>query len=89
MLEGFEGSLFASGLTLEQYLQAIGKAKEEFREEFREQAEAVHAELTLAIASAEKMEVTDEELKEEFKKIAEKCQRDVDSVEKALRMGID
>ncbi|MGI6553453.1 MAG: trigger factor [Bacillota bacterium] len=89
MLEDFEGSLFASGLTLEQYLQAIGKAKEEFREEFREQAkEAVHAELTLeAIASAEKMEVTDEELKEEFKKIAEKCQRDVDSVEKALADG--
>lgn len=54
------------GITVDQYLQSIGKTSQQLREEYRQQAEeAVRLELILAaIANEEKITVTDQEVDE-------------------------
>jgi trigger factor len=66
--------LSAQGVTAEQYLQATGQSQEQLREELHELAtQAVRVDLALrAVAEAEEIEATDEDLDEEFTQVAER-----------------
>ena len=60
-------------MKLEDYLQMIGKTKQEFRDEYKEQAEKqVKTDLVLeAIMKDSKIEVTEEEIGAKIKEMAE------------------
>jgi trigger factor len=66
--------LEAQGATIPQYLEAIGQTEEQLVEELRQgAATAVKADLALrAVADAEDIEVSDEELSEELGRMAER-----------------
>jgi trigger factor len=70
--------LSAQGITAEQYLQATGQTGDQLSEELRElAAQAVKVDLALrAVADAEFIETTDEELDEEFARVAERLDQD-------------
>lgn len=61
------------GMNLDQYLQMIGKTKQEFRDEYKEQAEKqVKTDLVLeAIMKDAKIEVTEDEIGNKIKEMAE------------------
>ena len=61
------------GMKLEQYLQMIGKTKQEFRDEYKEQAEKqVKTDLVLeAVMKDAKIEVTEDEIGAKIKEMAE------------------
>jgi trigger factor len=70
--------LSAQGITAEQYLQATGQTGDQLTEELRElAAQAVKVDLALrAVADAEIIETTDDELDEEFARVAERLDQD-------------
>ncbi|HEX2381001.1 MAG TPA: trigger factor [Acidimicrobiales bacterium] len=74
--------LSAQGITAEQYLQATGQTQEQLGDELRQlAAQAVKVDLGLrAVADAEAIEATDEELDEEFARVAERLDQDPDKV---------
>lgn len=74
MASDFENRLAKSGLTLDEYLKYTGAEKDKFLEGFRPQAERqVKIRLALeTIASAEKIEMTKEEMDTEYKALAER-----------------
>ncbi len=71
--QDMEGRMQYQGMNLEQYLKIIGKTKQEFRDEYREQAEKqVKINLVLeAIMKDAKIEVTEEEIGAKIKEMAE------------------
>ena len=73
MEEDISGRLSYQGMNLDQYLQMIGKTKQEFRDENKEQAEKqVKTNLVLeAITADAKIEVTEEEIEAKIKEMAE------------------
>ena len=73
MEQDVESRLSYQGMKLEQYLQMIGKTKQEFRDEYKEQAEKqVKTNLVLeAIMKDSKIEVTKEEIDAKIKEMAE------------------
>lgn len=82
MLQELEQRLQMQGMNLDIYYQFSGLNEEALREQFKEDAEKrIRTRLTLeAIAEAENIEVTDEDLDEELKKIAEMYSREVDEI---------
>ncbi len=74
------------GLDLQSYFKFTGGNMENFREEFRKQAEiTVKLRLALeAIARIHALEVAEADLSEEFKKIAENYQMDEETVRKLM-----
>ncbi|MGA9175092.1 MAG: trigger factor [Thermoactinomyces sp.] len=86
MLRDFEQRLMYQGLNLEMYAQFTGQDKEALKEQFKEDAEKrVRANLVLeAIAKAENIEVTEEEIEQEIKTMAEQMGREVEEVRKLL-----
>ncbi len=73
MLKDIEQRLSYQGMKLEQYLQMLGKTVEEIKKEYEPQAiEAIKSRLALeAVIKAEKIEVTDEEINNKIKEMAE------------------
>lgn len=73
MKNEFAQRIQAQGIALEQYLMFTGMTEEKMREELRPQAEKrIKTRLVLeAIAKAENLEVSDERVDEEIKKMAE------------------
>ena len=73
MEKEIESRLKYQGMNLDNYLQMIGKTKEEFRKEYEEQANnSVKSRLVLeAITKAEKIEASDEEVDSKIKEMAE------------------
>ena len=73
MEKDMENRLKYQGLTLDMYIQMLGKTKEEFRKEYETQAkEAVKSRLVLeSVIKEEKIEASDEELSEKLKEMAE------------------
>ena len=73
MAQDIETRLSYQGMKLEQYLQMMNKTMEDFRNENKEQAErTVKSRLVLeAVQKAENIEVTDEEIAEKIKEMAE------------------
>jgi len=78
----------SQGLTMDMYYQFSGTDEKGLREELRESAEKrVKANLTLeAVADAENIEVTDEEVEEDIKKTAENFKMPVDQVKQLINM---
>ena len=78
--------LQAQGIQLEQYLQLTGRAPEDFIAELRDAADrAVRVDLGLrALAEAEGIEPTDDDLEEELREVAERVNQPVDVVRATL-----
>ncbi|MDO4199945.1 MAG: trigger factor [Clostridia bacterium] len=73
LVRDFEYRLQPQGITLKDYIKYTGITEEKLNEQFRPQAEK-HVKLELGlkkVAELEKVEVKDEEIEEEYKKIAE------------------
>jgi trigger factor len=86
MLQDFEQQLQMQGMNLEMYFQYTGQDENALREQMREDAEnRVRMNLTLeAIAKAENLEVTEEEVNAELEKMAEMYNMPVDRIRQAL-----
>ncbi|QHN50050.1 trigger factor [Geobacillus stearothermophilus] len=86
MLREFDQRLQMQGLNLQLYYQFSGQDEAALREQMKEDAEKrVRAALTLeAIAKAENIEVTDEEVEEELQKMAEAYNLSVDKLKELL-----
>ncbi|ARK31627.1 trigger factor [Halalkalibacter krulwichiae] len=82
MLQEFEQRLQAQGMNLELYFQFSGQDEEAMREQFKTDAEKrVRVNLTLeAIAVAENLEASDEDVEKEIEKMAEMYQRSADEI---------
>ena len=85
-VEDFGYRLSMQGLGLDTYLKMNDMSMESFRKLFREQADKqVKVRLALEkIAELENMEITEEELEEEFKSLAEQNNLDVERVKQLL-----
>ena len=82
MISEVEARLQYQGLTLDQYLQYIGKAKDEFRKDYEEQAKvSVKNRLVLdAIIKAENIEASEEEIENKLKEMAETYKREANDL---------
>jgi len=93
MLHQFEHQLRFQGLDLDTYKKFTGMDDEALKEQFKDEAkEKVKKNLVLeAIAKAEKIEVTEEDVKEEVKKMADEMQREESEIRKLIDVqgGID
>lgn len=86
MINEFEQRLQMQGMNLELYFQFSGQEESALREQMQEEADKrVRVNLTLeAIAKAENIEVTDEEVTAELTKMAEMYNMTVENIQKAL-----
>ncbi|WP_370223371.1 trigger factor [Cytobacillus sp.] len=86
MMQEFEQRLQMQGMNLELYFQFSGQDEDALREQMKEEAEKrVRVNLTLeAIAKAENIEVSDEEVTEELNKMAEMYNMSADQITQAL-----
>ncbi|MBP3949681.1 trigger factor [Bacillus suaedae] len=93
MLQEFEQRLQAQGMNLDMYFQFSGQDEEAMREQFKTDGEKrVRVNLTLeAIANAENLEASDEDVDKEIEKMAEMYQRPVDEIKNifAAQGGLD
>ncbi len=78
----FAQRLQMQGITLEQYLEMIQSNMDDFRKNFREQAqEQVKSRLALeAVSKAEGLEPTDEDVEAEYKKLSEQYGMEIDRI---------
>ncbi|MGG3560443.1 trigger factor [Neobacillus rhizosphaerae] len=86
MLQEFEQRLQMQGMNLELYFQFSGQDENALREQMKEEAQnRVKVNLTLeAIAKAENLEVTDEDVEAELEKMAGMYNMTVDMIKQAL-----
>ena len=86
MIREFEQRLHMQGMNLNLYYQFTDDNEESLREKMREDAEKrVRSSLTLeAIAEAENLEVTEDEVEEELKKMADMYNMKVEDVKKVF-----
>ena len=82
LVQDFGYRISQQGLKLEQYLQYMGMTMENFKEQFREQADKqVKMRLAMeAIVAKESIEATEEEFEAEIKRIADAYQMEADKV---------
>lgn len=80
ILEDFEMRLSYQGLKLDQYLQITKQTREDMKEQMKPEAiTRIKSSLVVeAVAEAENFEVTEEEVEEEMKKMAEAYQMEVE-----------
>ncbi|MGG0837366.1 trigger factor [Bacillus paralicheniformis] len=86
MMKEFEQRLQMQGMNLELYFQFSGQDENALKEQMKEDAEKrVKSNLTLeAIAKAENLQVTDEEVEEELSKMAEAYNMPVENIKQAI-----
>ena len=86
MLEGFKQQLASQGIPFEQYTKMTGMNEEQIIMDAKEPAtNQVRMDLAIrAIIKAEGLEVTDEEVENEIKSLAEKYGMELDTVKKFL-----
>lgn len=86
MLQDFENRLRMQGMNLEMYYRFSGQDESKLREQMREDAEKrVRNNLVLeAIAKAESIEVSDEDLNSELENMAQQYQRSVEEIRTIL-----
>jgi trigger factor len=86
MMNEFEQRLQMQGMNLELYFQFSGQTEDVLREQMKEEAvNRVRVNLTLeAIAKAENIEVTDEDVEKELENMANVYNMTVDNIKKAL-----
>ena len=87
MVNQMAGRVQQFGMNFNDYLKAMGKTIEELMKEYEENAtKSVKVRLTLAeIAKKENLVPTDEQVEEEYQKIADQYQMDVAKVKEALQ----
>jgi len=85
-LDNFKMQLSQSGIPYDQYLKMTGMTEEKLLEDAKEPAQRqVRVDLAVAaIIKAENIEVTDEDLEAEYKKLAEQYSMDLEMVKKYL-----
>ena len=85
-IEQFAHQLQSQGMKMEDYTKMIGGDLSSLRQSMRPMAEqTVRSDILLSeIARAENLEVTDEEVEEELKKLAEQYQMELDKVKAAV-----
>ena len=83
MVKDMEQRMSYQGLKFEQYLKMVGKTEDEFRKEYEPQAiQAIKSRLALeAIIKKEKIEATEEEIKDKIKEMAENYGRKAEEME--------
>ena len=88
LIKDMEFRIRQQGLTLENYLKFTNTSMEQLREQYKESAStSVKVDLVLeAIAKAENIEVTDEEVNKEIEKIAEQNNQPADQIKQFLMM---
>lgn len=86
MMDEFDQRLQAQGMNLELYYQFSGQDKEALQAQMKEEAEGrVRTSLTLeAIADAENIEATEEDINEEVEKMAGMYNMDAETIKQAL-----
>jgi trigger factor len=86
-LEDLQLRLRQQGVTLDQYFSIMGRSPEDITNELRDGAtEAVKVDLALrALAEAEGLEVSDDELDEELEKFAGQVGQDIETVRERFR----
>lgn len=82
MLDDFGRRMQSQGLSLEQYFQFTGMTEADYKEQMKPRAlQNIQSRLVLeAVAEAEKLEATEEDLEKEYAKMAEQYKLDVDKV---------
>ena len=87
MTEGFKQQLAAQGIPFDQYLKMTNTTEADFKSQAYGPAEQqVKMDLAIsAIVKAEGLEASDDEVKAEMKKVADKYGMDLDTVKKYLR----
>jgi trigger factor len=85
-LGAMERNLQQRGLRMDDYLNYLGKTREEMRDSYKETAEGdIKAELVMdAIAGQESLTVEEEELRQEVQALAERCKMPVEEVQKKI-----
>ncbi|QGH35207.1 trigger factor [Gracilibacillus salitolerans] len=86
MLQEFEQRLQMQGMTLDMYSQFSGQDEDALKEQMKEDAgKRVKTNLTLeAIAAAENVEVTDEDVEKELESMASMYNMEIDQIKQAL-----
>ena len=86
LVQDMERSLQYQGLSLDMFMKYTNSKMEDIRERYRAEAgRRVKSQLVLeAIANAESIEVTDEDVEQNFKEIAESTQQDVEDIKSRL-----
>lgn len=86
MVQEYAQRLQYQGVSMEQYMQFTGMTKEMLLEQVKPQVlKRIQSRLVLeAVAEAENIEVTEEEISEELKKMGEAYQMEIDKVEEFL-----
>lgn len=86
MMKEFEQRLQMQGMNLELYFQFSGQDEDALKEQMKEDAaERVKSNLTLeAIAAAENLQVSDEEVEEELSKMAEAYNMPIENIKQAI-----
>jgi len=86
MVREFEQRLSQQGMNLELYYQFTGTDADKLKEQMKEDAaKRVKSNLTLeAIAAAEDLQVSDEEVEEELSKMAEAYNMPVENIKQAI-----
>ena len=84
MIKDMEQRMSYQGLKLEQYLKMLNKTEEEFKKDYEPQAiEAIKSRLALeAIIKAEKIEVTEEDIKAKLEEMAKNYGKTAEELEK-------
>ena len=86
MLRDYDARLQGQGINLQQYFQMTGMTADSFKEQFKDHAtKQVKISLTLeAIAKAEKVEASAEDVEAEYNKIAESYQMKAEDIKKFI-----
>ena len=89
MMQDLKYRLSGSGLDMDTYMKYLNTTEADMRKNYRTEAEArVKMQLVIdAVAKAENIEATDEEIEEEIKKYAEQGGTDVETFKKQLSQG--
>jgi len=87
MMQEFDQQLKYQGLDLQKYFEYLQKEPKEFREELRADAyKKVKTRLIVeAVANAEKMEATDEDMEAELKAMAEQYKMEVEKLKEVMK----
>jgi trigger factor len=87
MMNDYKMQITSQGMAFDQYLKMVGTTEDDLRETAKEPAlRQIRVNLALeAIIKAENPEVTDEEIEQEFKDMAEKYSMGLDDVKKYLK----
>ena len=87
MVRDFDYRLAAQGLNVERYLQLTGMTMDAFKAQFADQAKVqVKCNLVLeAVADAEKVEATDDDVEKELEKMAQMYNMELDKVKSFMR----